>query len=361
MKKVVVLVLTVICTLSFVACGVSENIVDELAVIIDVSGNIDDRSFNQGVWEASKQYAGENGIGIKHYKSVEKSTDSYLESISLAVKNGAKIVLCSGYYFEQAVFIAQDTYPDTKFIVIECGPNNGDGNLSISDNTYAMFYAEEQSGFLAGYSAVKEGYTNLGFIGGVATPPVIRFGYGFIQGAEYAAIELGLGKDAIEMKYTYLGNFDSGPENQALASSWYNDGTQIIFAAAGNAGNSVMSAAQAVKGKIIGVDVDQSYESDTVITSALKEIKTSTYSAIESYYNGEFKGGTSEIFDITDNGIGLAMENSRFENFTNDDYKKIYNILATNQDGILDNILDHTAGEKPTDLKTSKVKIRQIK
>ncbi|MBW5381030.1 BMP family ABC transporter substrate-binding protein, partial [Brachyspira hampsonii] len=119
---------------------------------------------------------------------------------------------------------------------------------------------------------VKEGYTNLGFMGGVAHPAVVRFGYGFVQGADYAAVESKLPKDAVNIKYTYVGNYDPTPENQTLATSWYKSGVQVIFAAAGAAGNSVMSAAENNNGLVIGVDVDQSFESTSVITSAMKLI-----------------------------------------------------------------------------------------
>lgn len=363
MKKILSIALILCLTLTiFSACTQNTgNNGTEIAVVMDSSASVDDKSFNQGVWEGVREYAEMANISHKYYKSVEKTTDSYLESIDLAVSQGAKVILCSGYYFEQAVFIAQNKYPDIDFIVVECAPNNGDGIEVIADNTYPMFYAEEESGFLAGYAAVKDGYRKLGFMGGVATPPVIRFGYGFVQGAEYAARELNLAKNAIEMKYTYLGNFDASPENQTVASSWYSQGTEIIFACGGAAGNSVMAAAESAGKKVIGVDVDQSGESDTVITSALKEVKTSTYSALESYYNDGFKGGTKGIFDITVGGVGLPMENSKFEKFTQEHYENIYAKLVDNTDNIRENILDHTGAETAKNLNTKSVNVVIVK
>jgi basic membrane protein A len=296
----------------------------ELALVTDI-GTIDDKSFNQGAWEGLKAYAEEHGISYKYYQPAEKTTASYIDTIDLAVEGGAKLVVCPGFLFEPAVFQSQDDHPDVKFILLDGSPNNGDYDnfvARIEDNVYSVFYAEEQAGFLAGYAAVKEGYTKLGFMGGMAVPAVVRFGYGYAQGAELAAEEMGI--DSIELKYHYTGGFDATPEAQALAASWYNDGTEVIFACGGAVGNSVMAAAEAAGTKVIGVDVDQSAESDTVITSAMKQLSISVYDGITAYYNESFPGGESVSLDATVDGIGLPMENSRFENFTQADYDAIY-------------------------------------
>lgn len=366
MKKLLAVILTLsLAMTAFAGCSsntATEETVGtyELALITDV-GTIDDKSFNQGTWEGVQKYSTDNNIASKYYKPVEKTTDAYLESIDLAVKNGAKVILCPGFLFEQAVFEAQTKYPDVKFVILDGAPHNGDNNVVIADNTYSIFYAEEESGFLAGYSAVKEGYRKLGFMGGIAVPAVIRFGYGFVQGADYAARELGLDADALEVKYTYVGNFDSSPENQTIASSWYNEGTELIFACGGGVGNSVMAAAESAGKKVIGVDVDQSVESDTVITSALKELGNSAYGAIEAYYNNTFPGGKSESLDITVDAIGLPMETSKFEKFTVEDYQAIYKKLVDNVDGIRDSIVDNTGAELASDIKTTNTKVVVVK
>ncbi len=270
------------------------------------------------------------------------------------------MVVCPGFLFEQAVFKAQTTHPTVKFIILDGVPHSGDYKAVIADNTYSIFYAEQQSGFLAGYAAVKEGYTKLGFMGGIAVPPVINFGYGFIQGADYAAAELGLAKDALEIKYTYVGNFDASPENQTIASSWYNDGTEVIFGCGGGVGNSVMAAAESAKAKVIGVDVDQSAESETVITSAFKELGSSAYNAIKGYYNNSFPGGKSEVLDITVDAVGLPMKTSRFEKFKQADYDAIYKKLVDDKDGIRTNIKDNTAAKLASELKTAHTKVTVI-
>lgn len=295
----------------------------ELALITDV-GTIDDKSFNQGSWEGVEAYAKEFNKTYKYYKPTEKSDDAYLQSIDLAVKAGAKVIVCPGYLFEVSVHTAQTKYPDVKFVILDGAPHAGDYNIEVADNTHAIYYAEEEAGFLAGYAIVKEGYTKLGFMGGIAVPAVIRFGYGFIQGANVAAEELGLANDAIQMKYTYVGNFDASPENLAKAASWYNDGTEVIFACGGGVGNSVMKAAETAGTKVIGVDVDQSNESKTVITSSMKNLAKSVYDALVAYYADSFPGGTIATLDATVEGVQLPMDTSKFTKFTKEDYDAIY-------------------------------------
>ena len=243
----------------------------EIALVTDV-GTINDKSFNQGAWEGVVQYAEEFDVSYKYYQPDAKSTEEYIKSINVAVKNGAKIVVTPGYLFEQAIWDVQTKHPEVKFILLDGSPNNvvdwdtmatldgKDPNFDIKPNTYPIFYAEEEAGFLAGYAAVKEGFTKLGFMGGMAVPAVVRFGYGYIEGANLAATEMGLADGAIELKHTYLDSFAPDEGHQTKAAGWYTTGTEVIFSCAGGAGNSVMKAAEqhAGGGKwVIGVDVDQ--------------------------------------------------------------------------------------------------------
>lgn len=296
----------------------------ELALITDL-GTIDDKSFNQGSWEGLVQYAEEKSITHKYYQPTEQSDDSYLAGIDLAVKGGAKVVVTPGFLFETPIYEAQDRYPDVKFILVDGTPHNADySDFKTGPNTVGINYAEEQAGFLAGYAAVKDGMTKLGFVGGMAVPAVVRFGYGFVQGADYAAKEMNLGAGSISVNYHYTGAFVASPEAQTLAASWYNNGTEVIFACGGAVGNSVMAAAEQAGKKVIGVDVDQSSESPTVITSAMKGLKASVYSAISDYYANKFPGGQTIVFGAKNNGIGLPMETSKFTKFTKADYDSIF-------------------------------------
>ena len=319
----------------------------ELALITDV-GTIDDRSFNQGSWEGLKKYADEKNITHKYYQPTEKTTDAYIDSIDLAVAAGAKIVVTPGFLFEPAIYKAQDTHPEVNFVLLDGSPQDGTyTDFRIEKNVYSVFYAEEQAGFLAGYGAVKEGYTNLGFMGGMAVPAVVRFGYGFVQGVNYAAKEFGIRN--VKVDYNYLGGFNPSPEIQTKAASWYRNGVQVIFVAGGGAGNSVMAAAEQNNGFVIGVDVDQSGESSSVITSAMKMIGESVYNAIDEFYKGNFPGGQSVILDAKVHGIGLPMENSKFKNFTQEDYDNIYQKLVDGSVKVLNDTDVKDASQLPSD------------
>lgn len=295
----------------------------EIALITDV-GTIDDKSFNQGAWEGVEQFAKEAGKTYKYYKPTEKSDEAYIVSIDLAVQAGAKVIVCPGFLFEVPIHTVQTKYPDVKFIILDGAPHSGDYNFDIASNTASIFYAEEQAGYLAGYAAVKEGYRQLGFMGGIAVPAVVRFGYGYIQGADAAAKELSLAKDEVQIKYTYVGNFDATPENETKASSWFTSGTQVIFACGGAVGNSVMKAAEKNGGVVIGVDVDQSGESETVITSAMKNLKNSVYEELKAIYEDRFEGGKSVVLGADTGNVLIAMETARFKNFTKEEYDVVY-------------------------------------
>jgi basic membrane protein A len=305
----------------------------EIGMITDL-GTIDDKSFNQGTWEGIVAYAEKNNITHKYYKPTEQSTDAYLAAIQLAVQGGAKVIVTPGYLFEEPIYKAQDLYPNVKFILIDGTPHNADySNYKTASNTVGITFAEEQSGYLAGYAAVKDGYTKLGFMGGMAVPAVIRFGYGFVQGADAAAKEMGV--SGIDIKYHYTGGFDATPEVQTLAASWYAEGTQVIFACGGSVGNSVMSAAEASKAKVIGVDVDQSPESATIITSAMKGLAAAVQATLEQYYAGKFPGGQNLVFAADKNGVGLPMITSKFTKFTKAEYDAVFAKMAKNEITIL--------------------------
>lgn len=314
----------------------------EIALITD-KGTIDDKSFNQGAWEGVEAYANENEIYHKYYRPTvanpeAPTTAEYIAAIDLAVEGGAEVIVTPGYYFQEAVGVSADKYTDVTFIILDGFPDNGgDWSADHKANVYSIFYAEHQSGYLAGYAAVKEGYRELGFMGGDEVPAVKRFGYGYIQGIEDAAAEesLTLGTD-ITLDYMYLGTFAASDTIKNTALDWFNPatkGNEVIFACAGGAGNSVMSAAGERNTDVIGVDVDQYAESDTVVTSAMKQLASSVEGALTEHYNDTstlYKKNQSIILDASNGGIGLAIDNSRFDTFTEEMYNTVFNKLKNN-------------------------------
>ncbi len=340
MKKLASMLLALALVLSMVCCASAEGTI-ELALITD-SGTIDDKSFNQGCYEGMQQYAEENGKEYNYYKPTEFTTDGYLAQIDIAVQNGAKMIICPGFMFAEALGQAQQIYPNVSFVIVDSAPTV-EGVEQIDANVLSVMYAEEQSGFLAGYAAVKDGYTKLGFMGGMAVPAVIRFGKGFAQGAETAAAELGL--TDIELMYHYTGSFDATPEAQTLAASWYEAGTEVIFACGGSVGNSVMSAAEAAGKAVIGVDGDQSGESETVITSAMKGVSASVYEAVTEFYDGTFEGGRQIICDAANGGVQLPMASSRFKTFSQEDYDALFAKVVSGEYAVNNSTDDMTPGD----------------
>ena len=302
----------------------------EIAMITD-KGTIDDKSFNQGTWEGVKKYSDDNGVSCQYYKPAEVSDAAYLEAIGLAIQGGAKIIVTPGFLFEPAIYEAQTKYPDTTFILIDGEPHTPDyATFKTEKNVLCIKYAEEQVGFYAGYAAVKDGFTKIGFQGGQSVPAVIKYGYGFLQGAEAAAAELGLADGAISAMYNYSGDFAATPENQARAAGWYQSGTEIIFGCGGSVGNSVMAAAEASTDKwVIGVDVDQGAESATVIASAMKMLGNSVQQALATYYDGTFEGGRTWIMDSSNEGVGMTTDTSKWRTYTVDDYKTLFEAVKS--------------------------------
>lgn len=325
----------------------------ELALVTDL-GTIDDKSFNQGAWEGMTRYAEENNISYKYYQPQEGTTDSYLETIGLAIEGGAKLIVCPGFLFEEPVYLAQDEYADITFILLDGEPHSGDySEYRTNDNVMPILFQEDEAGFLAGYAAVKDGYTKLGFMGGMAVPAVIRYGYGFIEGAEYAAAEMGI--SGIEVMYNYTGQFAATPEAQSMAASWYQNGTEVVFGCGGAVGNSVMAAAQEKGAKVIGVDVDQSFESETVITSAMKMLSNSVYDGVKAFYDGNFPGGATSVFTAANAGVGLPMETSKFNVFTQADYDAIMDKLVKGEITLTQPSADNNDPTKDLTLSAAKV------
>ena len=356
MKKLLSVLLCMSMLFTLVACGSSSTSAPsaetqaaeatesfELALVTDL-GTIDDKSFNQGAWEGLTNYAQQNGKTFKYYQPQEAGTNAYLETIELAIEGGAKLVVCPGYLFEEPVYLAQEQYPDIHFVLLDGEPHDAEYNYSTGANTMPILYQEDQAGFLAGYAAVKDGNTKLGFMGGMAVPAVIRFGLGYVQGIDAAAKEDGVD---CEVVYNYTGQFAATPEAQSMAASWYNQGTQVVFGCGGAVGNSVMSAAEgknqeegAFVAKVIGVDVDQYSESDTVITSAMKMLANSVYDAITWYYDGTFKGGQTTTFNVQNNGVGAAMDHAKFDKFTKADYDEVYKRLQNGEFSLFNDVAE---------------------
>ena len=297
------------------------------------TGTIDDESFNQACWTAVSGYMGDD---CQYYIPEADASDEDRETmIRQAVNDGADVIVCVGYLYGASLAWAADQYPDVKFIAIDV--TQGDiGTDAIPANCYCITFKEEQAGYLAGYAIAKDGKTKLGFLGGMAVPAVIRYGYGFVQGADAAAQELG---QNIEINYFYGGQFYGDANITSRMEGWYSNGTQVVFACGGGIYTSAVEAALKNNGYVIGVDVDQNYIGangvadgtyayNPFITSAMKGLTEAVNTALADIDAGEWGdiAGSNGNFGLEDGdyiGLPTDADSWNFESFTTDEYEEV--------------------------------------
>ena len=334
MKKLFKVLVSATMALSLVACSSSDDSSKEtgakIAVVTDV-GQLNDGGFNQGTWEGAVAFAEANGYTYQYYQPANGSDatdDDRIAAMRQAIENGAEVIVTPGFLQETAISTVAAESPDVKFVFV-------DGYTLGLDNVTAISYKEHESGYLAGYAAVKDGYTSLGgTFGGAGTNPACnRFAYGYVQGANDAAAELGT---TVDVKISFLNgaSFSASTELQTQIAGWYNSGVQVVFACGGSMLQSVKSAAnETTDGKIIGVDVDQASESDRVITSAVKGLSASVQLILTEWMNGEWDAklaNKESKLGASDNATGLPTSETswRLTTFTVDEYNELFAKVA---------------------------------
>ena len=297
------------------------------------TGTIDDESFNQACWTAVSGYMGDN---CQYYIPEADASDEDRETmIRQAVNDGADVIVCVGYLYGASLAWAADQYPDVKFIALDVTQFDI-GTDTIPANCYCITFKEEQAGYLAGYAIAKDGKTKLGFLGGMAVPAVIRYGYGFVQGADAAAQELG---QNIEINYFYGGQFYGDANITSRMEGWYSNGTQVVFACGGGIYTSAVEAALKNNGYVIGVDVDQNYIGangvadgtyayNPFITSAMKGLSEAVNTALADIDAGSWGdiAGSNGNFGLEDGdyiGLPTDADSWNFESFTTDEYEEV--------------------------------------
>ena len=319
----------------------------KIAMITD-SGDITDMSFNQTTYEASKAFAEKNGVDFQYYKPTEDSDDARIASFENAVTDGYNVIIVPGYLFAGMIAQCAADYPNVTIIALDCsqGDFEGAGMTELPENVCSFTYQEELAGYMAGYAAVKEGYKKLGFLGGMAVPAVIRYGFGFVQGCNDAAVELGNASD-VEVNYVYGGQFYGDDAITAQMDTWYSNGTEVVFACGGGIYTSACEAATKVDGKVIGVDVDQAGTIENAygveglcITSAMKGLAATVDATLTDLFAGNWSNYAGKIENLgivsgTDpslNYVQLPTDTWTMTNFTVDDYKAL---VASLNDGTI--------------------------
>ena len=286
--------------------------------------SIDDGGFNEVTWNSIENVCDDNGIGCAYFLPESDKKKALDKCVEEAVNVGAELIVLNGSDFEETAFDMQKKFEDVKFILVDGIPHDKDNNYSTGKNSVGVMFAEEEAGYMAGYAAVVEGYMNLGFMGGKSLPSVKRYGYGFIQGAAAAAAQTKT--EGITIKYKYEETFEATNEVKKDAGDWYKDGVQVIFACGGGMGKAVMKAAENNQGLVIGVDVDQSGESSTVIASAEKRLDTAVTDVIKDYLRDSFPGGS--VFTYNSANDGVALDSAGMKKFNDGAYKKLFNRIA---------------------------------
>ncbi len=341
MKKGIAVVLALILTLALSVSALSEGI--SIALVTDV-GNIDDQSFNQGTWEGVVAYAEANGLvkdtDYAYYRPSEDSDTARIEAITGAIEKGAKVVVLPGYLFDTAVVDMAGKNPDVMFLGVDLTPAD-----NYTPNINNIAYNEEIAGFCAGYAAVKDGYTKLGFLGGIDVPAVVRYGHGFVQGADLAAQEMGV---TASINYWYSAAFWPTDEIKAKMDSWYAGGTEVVFACGGGILYSCLAAAEEADGKVIGVDTDQAHIDARIITSAYKLIPTAVQSALTQLKEADGKfpetlAGKTTLYGAKEGAVGIptAEASWRFTKFTVAEYEAMFAKIVAGEIAINDAIDTH--------------------
>ena len=349
MKKILALILALVMALSLVACG-EKAPVDEgnnepeykVAMVTDY-GDITDQSFNQTTYEACKAFADANGVKFTYYKPAGDSDAERVAMIEKAVDEGYNVIVLPGFAFANDIAQSAPNYTDVKFIALDVAEfdlTSAGLTADTMKNVYSAVYQEELSGYMAGYAAVKLGYTKLGFLGGMAVPAVQRFGYGYVQGIDAAAKELGI---TVDLNYVYGGLFYGTPDFTAAMDTWYQGGTEVVFACGGGIFTSAVEAAVKVPGaKVIGVDVDQAgviagvagqSDKSLTVTSAMKGLYPTTVDTLtDVIVNGNWEKYAGKVAtlglvsgdDPTLNYVQIPMESTQWAaGFTQDDYKAL--------------------------------------
>ena len=339
MKKTIALVLALVLALGcLTSCGGNSKSNDaaadvKVAMITDY-GDITDQSFNQTTYEACKAFSEANSLDFSYFKPVSDSDEDRVSMIESAIDQGYNVVVMPGYAFGKAIESTAGNYPDITFIALDVSAGDFSEGYTIPANLYSAVYQEELCGYMAGVAAVKLGYTKLGFLGGMAVPAVQRYGYGFVQGADAAAAELGLSD--VSVKYAYGNQFYGDADITAAMDAWYADGTEIVFACGGGIFTSAAEAAAKVSGKVIGVDVDQagiidgSYGEGMTVTSAMKGLAATVNTMLQVVVDGKFDqyGGKIDTLGLVsdvpeENYVQLAGSTQFADGFTEADYNDL--------------------------------------
>ena len=349
MKKILTLALAAVLVLSLAACGDSSAPAAttaapaapagetaapapeapaaaevKIAVVCDASGQ-NDNGYNQSAVEGAKELADQYGIA---YKVVEP-TESTGDTLAALAEDGYNLIFSMEYDFDALVSgeagadpIAVQ-YPDTTFVVFNATPNVDAEGKTIHDNVISILYNVNESSYLAGALATLvnenadvlfgDGYSftptsqarAMGFIGGTNSDGITVFSYGFIEGVQHVAQELGV-------TYDYYAKYDAGFSDVAggstVAGTYYDNGANVVYAVAGSIGDGVAAKAKEEGKLAIHCDANKDgQQPGYILTSVIKNTRVVVKELTEALMNGELdKYDRITMFDLASGSTSIT-------------------------------------------------------
>lgn len=306
--------LTATMVLSLTACGAEKKPTTDLSndtttdfsvSMVADTGGVNDQSYNQSAWEGLQQFAEETGAKIGYLESTQAS--DYAPNFDKLSDQDLGLIWGIGFAMAEPLLEAAQVNPDTTFAILD----NEFGDATPSNVTCATFNVQDSS-FLVGYIAGLTTQTDrVGYIGGMKSPTMDLFEYGYRAGVDYAAKELG---KTIVTDVQFAESFTDAAKGKAMAAAMYSAGSDILFHAAGGVGVGAIEQAVESDKLVIGVDRDQSYLApNNVLTSALKIVGIATKELSKKVMNGEDIGGKTYAYGLAEGAVGIPTDNSNMD------------------------------------------------
>jgi basic membrane protein A len=280
----------------------------KVGMVTDIGG-LDDRSFNQSAYEGLKRAESELGAEIRAITS-ENNSD-YVPNLSTLARQQFDLVIAVGFLMGEATEKVASSFPETNFAIIDFPQV---AMKSKPPNVSGLLFKEAEAGYLVGYMAglhVKDkgGDQVISAVGGQQVPAVDAYIAGYQKGATDANPE-------VETLFGYSQDFVDQAKCKEMGLEHIAQGAQVVFAVAGGCGLGALDAAKEKGLQGIGVDADQAYLGDHIMTSALKKVDEAAFTAAQQVQEGSFEAGTDTVFDVKSGGVGYGETNTEGAKYT---------------------------------------------
>jgi basic membrane protein A len=273
----------------------------KVGLVTDIGG-LNDRSFNQLANEGLERAKSE--LGVQGRVLTSKANSDYVPNLSSLAQQKYDLVIGVGFLMADAMDTVATKFPDVKFAIIDV---DATGLKHKPANVTGLLFKEQEAGYLAGYMAglyVKAaGGDTISSVGGQKIPPVDHYIAGYQAGAKAANPD-------VKTLNGYSQDFVDQAKCKEIALNQIQQGSKVVFQVAGQCGLGALDAAKEKSAQGIGVDADQAYLGDQVMTSAQKKVDVAVETAIKAAQDGSLKGGTNTTFDLKNDGVGIGKTNA---------------------------------------------------